>query len=200
MPVNLAAKRGAKNHRRKLAVAQKRKAELEAGTLAARVRLALAEPLQQCLLTSGLTTYGMATLLVVRGATQYNVTVAGFLLDTVLGVKDTFLHSVNSQELTGLLDQMSVVGEPETLDPGAARELVHDFVARARCVGHLPHRDYAKLEPIFGSVAQAADAAFDFATAPVVLDLSELSLELAPLESDDGVVIDADEADVSELT
>ncbi len=69
MAINLAARRGEKNQRRKAAVAQKRKAELEAGTIAGRVRLAQTFPIQHCLLTRATFEVGMGTLVVARGAT-----------------------------------------------------------------------------------------------------------------------------------
>lgn len=163
MAVNLAARRGAKNLRRKMVVAQKRKAELEVGTLAGRVRLVLAHPIQSCLLTTGLLEIGVGTLIVARGETQYDLTAAGFLLDTYAqGVKDAFLISVRGQELTNYLDSLSPVAPAEPVDPGYARKLLHDLVNWARLLGFAPHRDYAKVEPIFGSVAAAADAQFQF--------------------------------------
>ena len=165
MAINLAARRGAKNLRRKLAVAQKRKAELEAGTLAGRVRPALAHPIQACLLTSGMFEIGVGTLIVARGETptQSDLTVAGFLLDTrVQGVNDAFLISVSGRELTDYVGSLSPLAPAEPVDPGYARKLLHDLVRWARLQGFAPHRDYAKLEPIFGSVAPAADARFEF--------------------------------------
>jgi hypothetical protein len=159
----LAARRGAKNQRRKAVVAQKRKAELDAGTIAGRVRLALAYPIQHCLLTRGLFEVGMGTLIVARGATPYSLTMAGFLLDTfALGVKDSFLISINGQELADYLDSISDLAPAEPVDPGYARKLLHDLVSWARTVGFAPHRDYLKLEPIYGSVAAASDPRFKF--------------------------------------
>jgi hypothetical protein len=164
MPVNIAAKRGAKNQRRNAVVAQKRRAEIEAGTTAGRVRLALADPIQHCLLTQGLFEVGVGTLIVARGATPYQLTMAGFLLDTyALGVKDAFLSSITDQELADYKDRISDVAPLAPVDPSYARKLLHDLVIWARATGFPPHRDYPKLEPIFGTVATAAcDVEFRF--------------------------------------
>jgi hypothetical protein len=164
MPINLAARRGAKNQRRKAAVAQKRKAEMEAGTLAGRVRLALADPIQHCLLSQGLFDVGIGTLIVARGATPHGLTMAGFLLDIhALGVKDAFLTSMSGRELANYLDHLTDVAPTAPVDPSYARKLLHDLVDWARTLGFAPHRDYPKLEPIFGTVAATAcDAEFSF--------------------------------------
>jgi len=164
MAINLAARRGAKNLRRKAAVAQKRKAEMEAGTIAGRVRLALADPIQYCLLSQGLFDAGVGTLIVARGATPYGLTLAGFLLDIyALGVKDAFLTSMSGKELSNYLDHLGDVAPAAPVDPSYARKLLHDLVVWARIVGFAPHRDYPKLEPIFGAVAATAcDAEFHF--------------------------------------
>ena len=126
MPVNLAVKRGTKNHRRKVIVAQKRKAELDAGTLSGRVRLAQASPLQYCLLTPDIFDFGMGVLVVARGATPYSVTAGVFLLDTfALGVKDCFLRSLSGENLTLFLDRLSPTADA---DPGESRKLLHELV------------------------------------------------------------------------
>jgi hypothetical protein len=70
MAINLAARRGAKNQKRKAVVARKRKEEMEAGTLSGRVRLALSDPIQLCLLSQGLFEVGVGTLIVARGAAR----------------------------------------------------------------------------------------------------------------------------------
>src|ERR1700722_4522743 len=104
MAINLAARRGARNQKRKVAVALKRKQEMEAGTLSGRVRLALSDPIQHCLLSEGLFEAGVGTLIVARGATPYNLTMAGFLLDPhALGVKDAFLSSISGRQLAEYL-------------------------------------------------------------------------------------------------
>jgi hypothetical protein len=163
MTINIAARRGAKNQRRKAAVLQKRKAEMEAGTISGRVRLASADPIQHCLLTQGLFEVGLGTLIVTRGATPHNLTMAGFLLDIhALGVKDAFLSSISGRTLSDHLDRIFYTAPMAPVDPSHARKLLHDLVVWARTLGFTPHRDYVKLEPIFGTVATACDVEFQF--------------------------------------
>jgi hypothetical protein len=200
MAVNLAARRGAKNQRRKAVVARKRKAELQAGTLAGKVRLAAALPIQRCLLSQTLFEVGMGTLIVARGATPYDLTVAGFLLDTyALGVKDSFLIPLSGQELNEYLHSTSDSVPMGPVDPGYARKLLHDLVSWAREAGFAPHRDYPKLEPIFGSVTPAPDAQYRFGYEgkPMLMaDLSEADEMLDALGLE--LTIGADE--VAELS
>ena len=65
-------------------------------------------------------------------------------------------YLVDGQELADYLDSISDLAPAEPVDPGYARKLLHDLVSWARTVGFAPHRDYLKLEPIFGSVAAAS--------------------------------------------
>ena len=130
MAVNIAARRFAKAQRRKAAVAQKKKAELEAGSVAGQIRLAQAAPIQHCLLTESLFEYGMGILVVARGATPYSLTVATFLLDTAgLGVKDAFFQTANGTTFREFVDLMSGSGPLITVDPAYARKLLRDLVA-----------------------------------------------------------------------
>jgi hypothetical protein len=201
MAINLAARRGAKNQKRKAVVARKRKEEMEAGTLSGRVRLALSDPIQHCLLSEGLFEIGLGTLIVARGATPYYLTMAGFLLDTrALGVKDAFLSSISGPELAEYLEDLAFVAPAVPVDTSYARELLHDLVAWARTLGFAPHRDYAKLEPILGAAAASAcdvDFVFGFEGKPVLVgDMSDLARPPAMWGYE--LTVDAD--DVSELT
>jgi hypothetical protein len=78
MPINIGARRFAKAQRRKVAVAQKRKAELEAGTTSGQIRLALTHPIQHCMISEGLFEMGMGVLMLSRGPTRYDVIAASF--------------------------------------------------------------------------------------------------------------------------
>ena len=49
------------------------------------------------------------------------------------------------------------------VEPAYARKLLHDLTVWARSQGFSPHRDYAKIESLFGAVdAAACDTAFEF--------------------------------------
>jgi len=198
MTTNIAARRGAKNQRRKAVVAQKRKAEMQASGTAGQVRLAQSDPIQHCLLSEGLFDTGMGILVLARGATPYSLTTATFLLDTFyLGVKDTYLRSVSGREFASYIDYMSVTSPMVPVDPSYARKLLRDLVTWARNRGIAQNRDYPKLEPIFGATnAAACDVEFQFGYdgKPLFIgDMSEMAQVL--VEPDDGVTIDHDSPD-----
>jgi hypothetical protein len=198
MAVNIAARRGAKNQRRKAVVAQKRKAELQANGIAGQVCLAQSDPIQHCLVSEGLFDTGMGVLILARGATPYSLTMATFLLDTFdLGVKDTFLRSVSGREFASHIDYMSFTSPMVPVDPSYARKLLRDLVTWARNRGIAPHRDYPKLEPIFGATSAAScDVEFQFGydgKSLFVGDMSEMARVLT--ESDDGIMIDHGSSD-----
>lgn len=201
MAINLAARRGAKNQKRKAAVAQKRKAEMEAATLSGRVRLAAAGKLQHCLLSEGLFEVGTGTLIVARGATPYSLTMAGFLLDIqALGVKDAFLNSISGHELAEHLDRLAYVAPAKAVDPSYARKLLHDLVDWARGQGFPPHHNYAKLEPILGNaMAAACDVEFQFGVDGKPMLVADVS-DLGSLLDQRGYELEVDYDDVTELT
>jgi hypothetical protein len=183
MAMNIAARRGAKNQRRKAIVAEKRKAELDNAGVTTRIRLAQADPIQYCLLSEGLFDDGIGMLTVARGATPYRLTSAMFLLDTFgLGVKDAFISSLAGRALDSWRS-MTVESGMVPVDPGYARKLLRDLVAWSRTLGVAPARDYPKIEPIFGTVdAAACDAGFQFGHngKPMFIgDLSEMPRRLA---------------------
>jgi len=200
MPINIAAKRGAKNQRRKAVVARKRKAEIQAGTLSGRVRLASADPIQHCLLTESLFEVGAGTLIVARGATPHSLTMAAFLLDIqALGVKDAFLTSLSGRELADHLASISVAAPLRPVDPPYARKLLRDLAHWAADLGFAPHRDYPKLEPIFGTTAVAACVEFRFGYDGEALYVGdELDEGGIPASGRRAFTIDAD--DVRELS
>ena len=143
----------------------------------------------------GLFEIGMGTLIVARGATPYSLTMAGFLLDTfALGVKDSFLISISGRELADYLDSISDLAPAEPVDPGYARKLLHDLVSWARTVGFAPHRDYPKLEPIFGSVAAASAPRFQFGHEGKPMLIGDMSDADEMLDGFDyEIIVDADE-------
>ncbi len=165
MPANLAARRGAAHQRRKAVGAQKRKQAAAGSGVAALVRSAQAMPIQHCLLSGDIGEAGMGILLVARGQTPYSLTVGMFLLDLFsLGVKDAFVRSVNDTEFAAYVRNMSASMQMTPTDPADARKLLRDLVAWSRANGMPPHRDYEKIEAIFGSVdAGASDRTYAFA-------------------------------------
>jgi hypothetical protein len=193
MAQNIAVRRAAKAQRRKAIVAQKRKAEIDTNSTAGQVRLASTVPIQYCLLSEGLFGTGMGMLVVARGATPYNVTMATFLLDTfALGVKDVFLRSLGGQDFAAHMDRMSLLTPMSEVDPAYARKLLRDLTAWSYRQGFNPHPGYAKIEPIFGTTdPDGCDAAFEFGDGgkPLVIgDLSEAAWGSIELDDDEDAI------------
>jgi hypothetical protein len=188
MPVNIAARRGAKNQRRKAVVAQKRKAEMQNTGLSGQIRAAQGEPIQHCLVSRTLFDVGIGMVVLARGATPYGLTMATFLLDTFgLGVKDVFIRSLSGSEFAKHVEYMTFTSAMDPVEPAYARKLLHDLVAWSRDLGYAPHRDYAKIEAIFGNVnAAACDVEFPFG------DDGEAVL-LSAVPEAEGYLIEADE-------
>lgn len=164
MASNMALKRAAKANRRKAVVAEKRKLELLDTSLPTQVLRAAQTPIQHCLLCGGLFDSGMATLILARGVTSYNLALGGFLIDTwCLGVKDTFFHTIGAESFEDLLAKMEAAGPVTSVDPAYARKLLRDAAAWAASLGIAPHRDFAVLDKLFGDVdADSCDVTFQF--------------------------------------
>jgi hypothetical protein len=164
MAPNMAMKRAAKANRRKAVVTERRKTEITGGSLAAQVARAAQAPIQHCLLAGDLQGSGIATLVVARGATPHNLTLAGFLIDAwCLGVKDTFFQTAGAASFENLLAKLETTGTVEDIDPAHARKLLRDVTAWAASNGIAPHRDFAVLEKLFGDMdADASDSTFQF--------------------------------------
>jgi hypothetical protein len=164
MGMNIAARRAAKANRRKAVVAQKRKAELAAASLPGRASRAASAPFHQCLLNAELFTGGIGTLVFVRGTRTSGFSVATFLVDAwCLGVKNTWLRSLDEYEFEFFLDAVETTERLEPIDPCHARRLLREVVSWSRSIGFDPHPDFRAIEPIFGDVnADACDAAFQF--------------------------------------
>jgi hypothetical protein len=199
MAKNIAARRAAKAQRRKAVVAQKRRTEMEANSIAGQVRLASAMPIQHCLLSEGLFTTGMGILVLARGATPHNLTMATFLLDTfALGVKDVFLRSLGRHEFTDYVESMSLATPMAPVEPAYARKLLHGLVAWSHSLKINPHPDYAKIEPLFGTTdAATCDAEFTFGQdgKPLLIgDLAAAMWDDLEFETDDTIEGDAVES------
>jgi hypothetical protein len=164
MASNIAARRAAKANRRKAVVAEKRRAEMLEGSLAARVRRAAGAPIQECLLPEGLFEGGIGTLILARGASPDYLNVGVFLVDvSCLGVKNVLFKSIGSEEYEVLVAGASAMQSLADADPSHARRLLRDVTAWSGSFGFSPHRDYAAVEALFGDVnADACDTTFVF--------------------------------------
>ena len=192
MAVNTAARRFAKAQRRKAVVAEKRKAEILANSTAGQIQRSLAYPIQHCLLSDGLFDCGMGMLVVTRGAAPSDLVMATFLLDTYrLGVKDVFFRATSGSELALYLEWNSPALSMVPVDPCYARKLLRDLVAWSGTLGITPHRDYAKIEAIFGTVkASGSDAQFPFSLGVAPSPAEEMSTGARYLDGHDGGIAD----------
>jgi hypothetical protein len=163
MASNMAQKRAAKANRRKAAVAEKRKLEIN-GSLAAQVARAAQLPIQHCLLSGNLRDAGMANLILARGASPYRLMIGGFLIDTLgFGIKDILFETAGQEAFDDLLDRLEETGTVENVDPAYARKLLREVTAWAASNGMAPHRDFAVVERMFGDVdADACGTTFTF--------------------------------------
>jgi hypothetical protein len=160
MASNIAARRAAKANRRNAVLAEKRRSDLGVHSLTARVAAAAAAPIRHCLLTAGWQETGMGSLLLVRGITMAHLSVRMFLLDTwCLGVKDTGFRTIDADDLEMALS----MGDMSEVDPAYARKMVRNLAAWSASKGFPPHRDFAALERMFGTVnADTCTAEFEF--------------------------------------
>lgn len=164
MTTNLSQKRARKAQRRKLLVAEKRKAELSEASLPARVLKTSQAPIQQCLLNELLFDDGIGTLILARGSSEHSVTVGSFLIDVFcLGIKDVMFRSLDREEFETYVDMMDASSPLVPVEPSYARKLLRDLAQWSQSIGLAPHRDFAVVEPLFGEVrADASNAVFSF--------------------------------------
>ncbi len=165
MAVNMAVKRAKKAQNRKQVAAQRRKLEVVESALGGRARRASLAPIQHCYLHGDVGEGGMATVILARGVSPYQFTVAYFLVDALcLGIKDVFVRDLTSEELATFVGAMvEADSQIAEVDPTYARKLVRSAAGWAATIGFKPPRDFLDIEQIFGEVdAAACDTAFDF--------------------------------------
>jgi hypothetical protein len=162
MAANIALKRGQKAQRRKLLIAEKRRAEaLDAG-LPPSILRAARTPIQHCLVTESLFVIGMGTVVLARGGRD--VALAAFLVDVFcLGIKDVMFQSLDEEAAEMYLQTTHAAAPLIAVEPSYARKLLRDLSAWSQSIGFAPHRDFEPVEKLFGDVdADASDAAFRF--------------------------------------
>lgn len=164
MVTNMALKRAAKANRRKMIVAEKRKAEAAAGTLSEQVRGFAGSPLQACLLSEGLWECGAAMLILARGVTVDQFGVGVFVLDSYCtGIKEAAFMRIEGLEFADMVDRLALRLPLEPVDPSYARKLMRDLAAWADEIGFASARDYPAVERLFGDInADACETSFQF--------------------------------------
>jgi hypothetical protein len=103
-------------------------------------------------------------VILARGVTRHHLAVGIFLLDVFcLGIKDAMFKSLESDELAMYVEATNAGSPPVSLQPGDARKLLRDLAAWSPSIGFMPHRDFATVERIFGSIsADESEADFPF--------------------------------------
>jgi len=161
---NIAARRGAKAQRRKVVVAEKRKADAVLGSKAGQISAAAKLPVCHCRLQDGLFENGMGALYLIRGVSGGPCSVGMFLIDSFcLGVKDVGFRMLGAQEVKTFISKLDDVSPARPIDPATARKLLRDVTTWAKSAGFNPHPDFAVVEKLFGDVdPNASDAVFEF--------------------------------------
>ena len=150
---NIAARRGAKAHRRKAIVAEKRKTEASEGSQGGQIVRAMELPVCCCMLSKEQFEIGMGTLILARGCAAGPVAVSAFMLDTFcLGVKDVMFRTIEGEKLEGYLALIGQATPLVAVDPGYARKLLRDLVQWSASLGFDPPRAFQSIERLFGSV------------------------------------------------
>jgi hypothetical protein len=164
MAVNMVLKRARKAAHRKAVLAERRKTQASGLSLTGRVRLAASRPIRKCLLSEQLFETGLGTLILVRDLPDARFGLATFLLDVFcLGIKDVHFRSADVEEIGTYIAVMDDVDAMASVEPAYARKLMSDLAAWSGSLGFTPHRDFARVEPIFGEVSVAdSDATFEF--------------------------------------
>jgi len=157
-------KLAAKVARRTAVLAEKKKQEATAGSLAGRVRVASRGEVVHCLVPSTLFEDGLGHVAVARALPSGLLGCAFFLLDVhCLGVKDVVYAEMGEDKFQ---DRLAVVGTTQPLaqvDPAFARKLIRGAAAYAAALGLAAARDTPVIETIFGDVdANACAETFVF--------------------------------------
>ena len=119
-------------------------------------------PVERCRMAVDLFEMGIGSIFFSRRAGDGTLVTAVFLIDVYcLGVKDSFVMTASVSELEErLAEQPQQYAE---VAPACARKLLLGAVAYARGLGIPPHKDYAKLERLFGDVDPGeCDTVFEY--------------------------------------
>jgi hypothetical protein len=77
-----------------------------------------------------------------------------FMLDSYcLGAKNAFFMERDLAEAEWMLESLMAVAPAVAVEPGYARNLLHELVAWSRRLGIEPHKDYAEAEALFGDIS-----------------------------------------------
>ena len=143
--------------RRKVVVAQKRKAEAPLAGVRAIIDAAKATDFA-CLATEGLFDIGIGWVVAARYLPSGSIGVSVFLVDVwCMGIKDAFFRLTSRRELEEHMSRMNEEYRLLPMDPSVARKLLHDAAAYAASFGLPPSENFADVELIFGDTPMAEE-------------------------------------------
>jgi hypothetical protein len=143
--------------RRKVVVAEKRKAEAPVTGLRAIIDAAKA-PDFACLATEGLFDIGIGWVVAERQLPSGSVGASVFLVDVwCLGIKDAFFKVMTRREFEEHMSRLNGEYSLLAIDPSVARKLLRDAAAYAASLGLPPSENFADVELIFGDTPFAEE-------------------------------------------
>jgi hypothetical protein len=143
--------------RRKVIVAEKRKAETPSTGVRAIIDAATA-PDFTCLSTEGLFDIGIGWVVAARHLPSGSVGASIFLVDVwCLGIKDAFFRVLPRRDFEEHMGLMNGEYPLLPMDPSVARKLLRDAAAYAASLGLPPSENFANVEIIFGDTSFAEE-------------------------------------------
>ena len=151
-----------KTSKRKVVVAEKRKAEqaYAKGSDIRQIAAAAEGPVHGSTVTKELFTSGMGWLVLARPLPSGTLVASFFPIDSwCLGVKDAFFMTLSPSEFTERLSMIEASGqEGVAIEPANARRLLHDAVAYAADLGFDAGEGYKTAEMLFGDTPLSAES------------------------------------------
>jgi len=147
-----------KASRRKLIVAEKRKAEaaIAGGRDLRQIGEAALSPVRTCVVSAGLFDDGIGWLVLARTLRSGLIGASFFLVDVwCLGVKDAFFSVLSRPAFEERIADTRQTQALVDIDPSVARKLLQDAVAYADSFGFAPNAGFAAAQAIFGDIEPA---------------------------------------------
>ena len=127
--------------------------EMDATSLRGLIHLASNSPIHECLVPKGIFDLGLGGVVISRKMPNGEIAASFFLVDVFcLGVKDCFFTTVSKSEYDNRMTHLTQNEALERVEPEYAVKLIEDAVAYAKGLGFNPHKEYALVKNIFGSI------------------------------------------------
>jgi hypothetical protein len=137
---------------------------MDATSMKGLIHLASNSPIHECLVPKGIFDLGIGDVVISRRMPDGSIAVSIFLVDTYcLGVKDCFFRVASRHELESRIAHLREKEALQRVDPEYAVKLIEGAVAYARVIGFDPHKDYAFVKKIFGTIdPSSCSSEFEF--------------------------------------